>query len=65
MSDFRTYTGADLEKLPDFIRCELLGGQLYTDDWTTLEVDEAVFQNVPSENQHVTYRLSVVKAEKA
>ena len=64
MSEHRAYTAADIKKLPDFIRAELVNGVLYTDDWTTLEIDEAVFQNEPSENQHVTYRLSVVKAEK-
>lgn len=37
---------------------------IYTGDWTALEIDEAVFQHEPSENQHVTYRLSVVKTEK-
>lgn len=64
MPENRIYTAADMQKLPDFIRVDLINGVFYTDDWTALEIDEAVFQNVPSENQHVTYRLSVVKTEK-
>ena len=50
--------------LPDFIRVELLDGMIYTDDWTDLEIDEEVFQNPPSEERHVTYRLSVVSTGK-
>ena len=63
MSEPRTYTTSDIQKLPNFIRIELIHGMIYTDDWTSLEIDEAVFQNEPSENRHVTYRLSVVKTE--
>lgn len=63
MSEHRIYTADDMHRLPDFIRAELLNGVIYTDDWTTLEVDEAVFQSEPSEMCHVTYRLSVVKTE--
>ena len=47
--------------LPDFIRVELLDGIIYTDDFTDLEIDEEVLQNPPSEEHHVTYRLSIVK----
>ena len=36
-------------------------GVIQTDDWTNLEIDEEVFQNPPSEDHHVTYRLSIVK----
>ena len=57
----RLYTYDDILKLPDFIRVELIDGIIYTDDWTDLEIDEDVFQNPPSENHHVTYRLSIVK----
>ena len=57
----RLYTFDDIMKLPDFIRVELLDGVICTDDWTDLEIDEDVFQNPPSENHHVTYRLSIVK----
>lgn len=63
MSEHRAYTYADLLKLPGFIRVELIGGAICTDDWTALEIDEAVFQSEPAENRHVTYRLSVVKTE--
>lgn len=59
----RKYTIADIEALPDFIRVQMFDGELYTDDFTELEVDEEVFKNKPSETKHVTYRLSVVKAE--
>ena len=57
----RLYTYDDILKLPDFIRVELIDGIIYTDDWTDLEIDKDVFQNPPSENHHVTYRLSIVK----
>lgn len=59
----RTYTTEEFNRLPGFIRAELIDGRIYTDDWTTLEVDDAVFQNEPSEKCHVSYRLSVVKVE--
>lgn len=39
----RTYTAEEFNRLPGFIRAELVGGAIYTDDWTTLEVDDAVF----------------------
>lgn len=64
MSEYRAYTADDMCKLPDFIRVELAGGKIYTDGWTALEIDESVFQNEPSEDRHVTYRLSVIKVEK-
>ena len=57
----RLYTYDDIMNLPDFIRVELIDGVICTDDWTDLEVDEEVFQNPPSEDHHVTYRLSIVK----
>ena len=57
----RLYTYDDILKLPDFILVDLLDGVIYTDDWTDLEIDEDVFQNPPSEDHHVTYRLSIVK----
>ena len=61
MAPKRLYTCDDIMKLPDFIRVELFDGVIYADDWTDLEIDEEVFQNPPSEDHHVTYRLSVVK----
>lgn len=63
MSARCTCNSEEFSKLPDFIRAELIDGTLYTDDWTSLEVDEEVFQCEPSETRHVVYRLSVVKAE--
>ena len=57
----RLYTYDDIMNLPDFIRVELIDGVICTDDWTNLEIDEEVFQNPPSEDHHVTYRLSIVK----
>ena len=57
----RLYTCDDIMNLPDFIRVELLDGIIYTDDFTDLEIAEEVFQNPPSEENHVTYRLSIVK----
>ena len=57
----RLYTYDDILKLPDFIRVELIDGIICTDDWTDLAIDEDGFQNPPSENHHVTYRLSIVK----
>ena len=57
----RKYTCDDIMNLPDFIHVELFDGIIYTDDWTDLEIDEKVFQNPPSEDHHVTYRLSVVQ----
>ena len=61
MAPKRLYTCDDIMKLPDFIRVDLFDGVIYTDDWTDLEIDEEVLQNPPSEDHHVTYRLSVVK----
>lgn len=57
----RLYTYDDIMNLPDFIRVELIDGVIHTDDWSDLEIDEEVFQNPPSEDHHVTYRLSIVK----
>ena len=57
----RLYTCDDIMNLPDFIRVELIDGVIHTNDWTNLEIDEEVFQNPPSEDHHVTYRLSIVK----
>lgn len=52
-----------MEKLPDFLRIELIDGEICTDDWTELEIDESVFQNPPSASHHVKYRLTVVGEE--
>lgn len=57
----RRYTIDEFYALPDFIRAELFDGKLYTDDWTTLVIDDEVFKNPPSAEHHVTYRLSVIE----
>ena len=59
----RQYTTADIYKLPDFIRVTLFDGEILTNDWTNLIIDEEVFKNLPSEDHHKTYRLSIVKSE--
>lgn len=59
----RKHSSADFQALPDFIRVEMFDGEIYTDDFTELEIDESVFNVRPSETKHVTYRLSVVKVE--
>lgn len=63
--DKKAHTISDIMNLPDFIRVELIDGIIYTDDWTTLEIDDEVFQNPPSEDNHVTYRLSIVNKNEA
>ena len=59
----RQYTTGDIYKLPDFIRVTLFDGEILTNDWTNLIIDEEVFKNLPSEDHHKTYRLSIVKSE--
>ena len=61
MTQKRLYTVQDIMNLPSFIRAELIDGIIYTDDWTTLEIDADVFQNPPSEDNHAKYRLSLIK----
>lgn len=57
----RLYTADEIYNLPDFLRLELFDGKIHTDDWTTLVIDDEVFENPQSEENHVTYKLSVVK----
>lgn len=64
-SSKKTHTIEDIMNLPDFIRVELIDGIIYTDDWTTLEIDDEVFQNPPSKDNHVTYRLSIVNKDES
>ena len=59
----KNYTLDDIYKLPDFIRVTLFDGEILTNDWTNLIIDEEVFKNLPSEDHHKTYRLSIVKSE--
>ena len=60
----KLYTVDDFYALPNFIRAELFDGKLYTDDWTTLKIDDEVFKNPPSAECHVTYQLSVIQKMK-
>ena len=48
----RQYTTDDIYKLPDFIRVTLFDGEILTNDWTNLIIDEEVFKNLPSEDHH-------------
>mgnify|MGYP007098687864 CR=1 FL=1 len=34
----------DIENLPRFLRIEVFDGEIYTDDWTALEIEEDVFK---------------------
>ena len=45
------------------LRVTLFDGKILTNDWTNLIIDEEVFKNLPSEDHHKTYRLSIVKSE--
>ena len=61
MNDQRI-TVDQLMKLPDFLRLELIDGKIITDDYTTLIIDEDVFDaGEPSWDNRITYRLSIVK----
>ena len=60
--------GPESTPQPNFLPCRIsskrsLLAAIYTDDWTSLEVDEEVFRHTPSENCHIRYRLSVVEVE--
>lgn len=53
----------DFDNLPGFLRIEVIDGQIYTDDWTMLEIDEDVFKIPATENRKIKYRLSIVEIE--
>nr|WP_296474280.1 hypothetical protein [uncultured Acetatifactor sp.] len=59
----RQITAHDIYNLPSFLRVELIDGVIYTDDWTSLEIDEKVFEFPASENRHIKYKLSIVEIE--
>ena len=46
----------DIYKLPDFIRVTLFDGEILTNDWTNLIIDEEVFKNLPSEDHQMCIR---------
>lgn len=49
--------------LPGFLRIEVIDGEIYTDAWTVLEIDEDVFKIPATENRHIKYKLSIVEIE--
>ena len=49
----------DIYNLPSFLRIEVIDGEIYTDDWTILEIDEDVFKIPATEKRHIKYRLSI------
>mgnify|MGYP007003801115 FL=1 len=59
----REFASGDIENLPGFLRIEVFDGEIYTDDWTVLEIDEDVFRIPATENRHIKYKLSIVEIE--
>ena len=59
----REFVSGDIENLPGFLRIEVLDGEIYTDDWTMLEIDEDVFKIPATEKRHIKYKLSIVEIE--
>ena len=39
------------------MRIEVINGEIYTDDWTMLEIDEEVFKIPATQNRKIKYRL--------
>lgn len=59
----REFVSGDIENLPGFLRIEVLDGEIYTDDWTMLEIDEDVFKIPATKNRRIKYKLSIVEIE--
>lgn len=59
----REFASGDFENLPSFLRIEVLDGEIYTDDWTVLEIDEDVFKIPATENRHIKYKLFIMEIE--
>ncbi len=59
----RDFADGDIDNLPGFLRIEVFDGEIYTDDWTVLEIDEDVFKIPATENRHIKYKLSIVEME--
>ncbi len=59
----REFASGDIENLPGFLRIEVFDGEIYTDDWTVLEIDEDVFRIPATENRRIKYKLSIVEIE--
>lgn len=52
------YTVEDIDRLPDFINVELIDGEIITDDWTELVLDDSVLKlGPPTETKHIKYTL--------
>lgn len=59
----REFVSGDIENLPGFLRIEVIDGEIYTDAWTVLEIDEDVFKIPATEDRHIKYKLSIVEIE--
>lgn len=59
----RKFESGDIDNLPGFLRIEVIDGQVCTDDWTILEIDEDVFKIPATEKRHIKYRLSILEIE--
>ena len=59
----REFASGDIENLPGFLRNEVFDGEIYTDDWTVLEIDEDVFRIPATENRRIKNKLSIVEIE--
>lgn len=59
----REFAQGDIDNLPGFLRIEVFDGEIYTDDWTALEIDEAVFKIPATKKRHIKYKLSILEIE--
>lgn len=59
----REFEPGDIYNLPGFLKIEVIDGEIYTDAWTVLEIDEDVFKIPATENRHIKYKLSIVEIE--
>ena len=54
----RDFVIDDIYNLPSFLRIEVIDGEIYTDDWTILEIDEDEFKITATEKRHIKYLYS-------
>lgn len=59
----REFSHKDIDNLPGFLRIEVFDGEIYTDDWTVLEIDDDVFKIPATEKRHIKYKLSILEIE--
>ena len=59
----REFVPDDIYNLPGFLRIEVIDGEIYTDAWTALEIDEEVFKVPETEKRHIKYKLSIMEIE--